>query len=150
VSRAGGFGTWGTATDVMNDDLEVLKATLREIKQLCDGRPFGVDILVHGKEGGVMDALIDVFAAGGARAFISGRGFPSPDVIAKFHARGMVVGSICGRVKHAREALKGGIDFLICQGSEGGGHTGEIPLGVLLPLTLDVVKVSHDKRSVCA
>ena len=34
--------------------------------RLCGGRPFGVDILVHGSDGGVMKQLIDIFAEGKA------------------------------------------------------------------------------------
>jgi hypothetical protein len=38
---------------------------MQEMKRLCKGKPFGVDILVHGSDGGVMQQLIDVFAEGG-------------------------------------------------------------------------------------
>jgi enoyl-[acyl-carrier protein] reductase II len=75
----------------------------------------------------------------GAKAFISGRGFPRKDVIEKFHAKGMVVGMIAGKVKHAVEAVAGGVDFVVVQGHEGGGHTGEIALTVLLPQIVDAV-----------
>jgi len=44
-----------------------LLAEIKRISQLCNGKPFGVDILVHGAEGGVMKQLIDAFADGGAK-----------------------------------------------------------------------------------
>ena len=139
VGRAGGFATFGAAVSVSNDGPEELRAQLREIRALCGGAPYGVDLLVHGAEGGVMPQLIKVFAEEGARAFISGRGFPRRDVIDKFHAAGMVVGAIAGKVSHATRAAAEGVDFVIVQGAEGGGHTGAIALSVLLPLVVDAV-----------
>jgi enoyl-[acyl-carrier protein] reductase II len=88
---------------------------------MCDGTPFGVDILVHGSDGGVMIQLIDAFANGGARAFVSGKGNPSARVVKLFHERNMLVGSICGKLSHAKSAMNAGLDFVIVQGAEGGG-----------------------------
>jgi enoyl-[acyl-carrier protein] reductase II len=139
VSNAGGFGTWGSAVDVKNKGPEELLAEVKEISRLCGGRPFGVDILVHGGDGGVMKQLIDIFADGGARAFISGKGFPKPQTIKLFHDRGMLVASIAGRLDHAVKAVEAGVDFVIVQGYEAGGHTGEVALGVLLPQVVDAV-----------
>jgi len=139
VSNAGGFGTWGSAVDVKNKGPDELLSELKDISQLCGGRPFGVDILVHGADGGVMKQLIDIFAQGGAKAFISGKGFPRREVIEMFHDRGMVVGSIAGRVSHAVNAVQAGVDFVVVQGYEAGGHTGEVALSVLLPQIVDEV-----------
>jgi len=139
VSNAGGFGTWGSAVDVKNKGPEELLQEMKEIGQLCNDKPFGVDILVHGADGGVMKELIDIFAAGGARAFISGKGCPRPQVIEMFHERGMIVASIAGKVDHAIRAVENGVDFIVVQGYEAGGHTGEIALSVLLPQVVDAV-----------
>jgi enoyl-[acyl-carrier protein] reductase II len=49
------------------------------------------------------------------------------------------VGSICGKVSHAQSAVRAGVDFVIVQGAEGGGHTGNVGLSVLLPLVVDEV-----------
>jgi NAD(P)H-dependent flavin oxidoreductase YrpB (nitropropane dioxygenase family) len=76
------------------------------------------DILVSGAEGGVMKQLIDAFADGGAKAFISGKGVPSRNVIDAFHSRKMLVGSIAGKVSHATRAVELGVDFVIVQGCE--------------------------------
>jgi len=139
VSNAGGFGTWGSSIDITKNGPEEIEEQVREISRMCNGRPFGVDTLVHGSDGGVMLPLIDAFAKGGARAYISGKGFPRRDVIEAFHARSMLVGSIAGKISHALKAVEAGIDFVIVQGSEGGGHTGEIALSVLLPQVVDAV-----------
>jgi len=139
VSRSGGFGTLGSAVMVRSGP-EELRKELAEVKALCRGKPFGVDILVPGSgEGGVMNQIADIIIESGAKAFISGLGFPRPEIIEKFHKGGVLVGTVSGRVKHAERAVKGGVDFVIAQGSEAGGHTGEISLSVLLPQIIDAV-----------
>jgi len=140
VSKAGGYGVWGSAVSVKDSSPEKLAEELREIRDMCEGKPFGVDLLVHGSDGGVMKELIDVFADSGATAFISGRGFPRKAVVDAFHSRGILVGSVAGKVKHAVGAVEAGVDFVIAQGSEGGGHTGTITSSVLIPHVVDSVK----------
>lgn len=139
VSREGGFGTFGSALDVANNTPDQLLKEIQDINSKCAGTPFGVDILVHGADGGVMIELIDAFAKGGAKVFVSGKGNPSPKVIGLFHERGMLVGSICGKLAHAKGAVKSGVDFVIVQGAEGGGHTGQVALSALLPQVVDEV-----------
>ena len=139
VSKAGGYGVFGSAIAVANEEPEKLEELIRGIGKQCEGKPFGVDVLVHGAEGGVMKQLIEVFANGGAGCFVSGKGVPRKDVIEMFHSKGMTVASIAGRVDHATRAVELGVDFVVVQGSEGGGHTGEVFTTVLLPQILDAV-----------
>jgi len=139
VTNAGGFGVFGSAIDVANKGPDELLEHIQSISRKCGGRPFGVDILVHGAGGGVMKQLIDAFAAGGAKLFVSGKGVPRREVIDQFHAKGMLVASIAGKVSHATRAAELGVDFVIVQGSEGGGHTGAVGLSVLLPQVVDAV-----------
>ena len=47
-----------------------------------------------------------------------------------------------GHPKHVPKALEAGVDIICAQGSEGGGHTGEVPSSVLIPACVDAVK-SH-------
>ena len=74
VSNAGGYGVWGSAVSVKDSSPEMWRKELEEIRDMCNGKPFGVDLLVYGADGGVMKELIDVFAESGASCFISGRG----------------------------------------------------------------------------
>jgi enoyl-[acyl-carrier protein] reductase II len=139
VSGAGGFGTLGSAVMVRSGPDE-LRNELAEVREKCKGKPFGVDILVPGSgEGGVMNQIADIIIESGAKAFISGLGFPRPEIIEKFHKGGVLVGTVSGRVKHAQRAVKAGVDFVVAQGTEAGGHTGEIALSVLLPQIIDAV-----------
>lgn len=148
VSNAGGFGTWGSAIDVKNKGPDELLDEIKNIQTMCNGNSFGVDILVHGAEGGVMKKLIEIFAKGGAKVFVSGKGFPRKDVIETFHSYGMLVASIAGKVSHAIKAVKTGVDFVIVQGCEGGGHTGEVALSVLLPQVVDAIRKLKSEKTI--
>jgi NAD(P)H-dependent flavin oxidoreductase YrpB (nitropropane dioxygenase family) len=66
-------------------------------------------------------------------------GTPPADVVAEIQATGRLVGALCGSVKHALAHKEAGLDFIIAQGSEGGGHTGDIGSIVLWPQVIDAV-----------
>jgi NAD(P)H-dependent flavin oxidoreductase YrpB (nitropropane dioxygenase family) len=58
-------------------------------------------------------------------------------VVEECHARGVKVISIVGRASHARTAIRNGTDIVVVQGTEGGGHTGDIGLITLLAEVLE-------------
>jgi len=66
-------------------------------------------------------------------------GTPPDDVIAKVQGAGLLIGALAGSVKHALNHKAAGLDFIICQGSEGGGHTGDVGSIVLWPEVIDAV-----------
>ena len=66
-------------------------------------------------------------------------GTPPDDVIAKVHGQGMLIAALAGSVKHALNHKAAGVDIVICQGSEGGGHTGDVGSIVLWPEVIDAV-----------
>jgi NAD(P)H-dependent flavin oxidoreductase YrpB (nitropropane dioxygenase family) len=67
-------------------------------------------------------------------------GTPPADVIETIHQSGRLVAALCGSVKHARAHKEAGVDLVIAQGTEGGGHTGEIGSMVLWPEVIDAVR----------
>jgi len=73
------------------------------------------------------------------RAFANALGTPPAEVIAEIQATGRLVGALCGSVKQALSHKTAGIDFIIAQGTEGGGHTGEIGSIVLWPEVIEAV-----------
>jgi NAD(P)H-dependent flavin oxidoreductase YrpB (nitropropane dioxygenase family) len=73
------------------------------------------------------------------RALANALGTPPADVIKELQSSGRLVGALCGSVKHALGHKEAGIDFIIAQGTEGGGHTGEIGSMVLWPEVIDAV-----------
>ncbi len=66
-------------------------------------------------------------------------GTPPPDVIDSVHEKGKLIAALCGSASQAARHKAAGVDIIIAQGTEGGGHTGEIGSMVLWPEVLDVL-----------
>ncbi|HEV7791940.1 MAG TPA: nitronate monooxygenase [Pseudonocardia sp.] len=66
-------------------------------------------------------------------------GSPPPDVLARAHDAGIPVAALAGTAAHARRHVDAGVDVVVAQGYEAGGHTGEIATMVLLPEVVDAV-----------
>ncbi len=66
-------------------------------------------------------------------------GSPPKDVIDQAHAAGVQVAALAGAAKHALSHVANGVDIIIAQGYEAGGHTGEIASMVLTPEIVDAV-----------
>jgi NAD(P)H-dependent flavin oxidoreductase YrpB (nitropropane dioxygenase family) len=66
-------------------------------------------------------------------------GTPPKDVIDRVHSTGRLVAALCGRVHQAVRHKEAGVDIVIAQGTEGGGHTGEIGSMVLWPQIIEAV-----------
>ncbi len=71
------------------------------------------------------------------RLIANALGTPPPDVIEQIHESGRLVAALCGRPKQAIAHKKAGVDIIIAQGTEGGGHTGDIGSVVLWPEVID-------------
>ena len=66
-------------------------------------------------------------------------GSPPVDVIEKAHEHGVKVAALAGAAKHALSHVTNGVDVIVAQGYEAGGHTGEIASMVLTPEIVDAV-----------
>jgi NAD(P)H-dependent flavin oxidoreductase YrpB (nitropropane dioxygenase family) len=66
-------------------------------------------------------------------------GSPPADVVARAHDQDVLVAALAGSARHARKHAEGGIDIVVAQGYEAGGHTGEIASMVLTPEVVDAV-----------
>ncbi|HTO72083.1 MAG TPA: nitronate monooxygenase family protein [Myxococcota bacterium] len=73
------------------------------------------------------------------RLIANALGTPPKDVIDQVHQSGRLVAALCGRVHQAVRHAQSGIDIVIAQGTEGGGHTGEIGSVVLWPQVIEAV-----------
>jgi len=133
VSEAGGYGTLGMATA----SPEQIRDEMRKVRSLTD-KPFGVDLLAALPE--TVNAAIDIIIEEGASSFIAGLGVPGP-VIRRCHDAGLKVMVVCGKVKHALAAEDAGCDAVVAQGTEAGGHTGQVAGISLIPQTVDAVDI---------
>jgi NAD(P)H-dependent flavin oxidoreductase YrpB (nitropropane dioxygenase family) len=66
-------------------------------------------------------------------------GSPPKDVIDQAHEHGVKVAALAGKAVHAQRHVNNGVDVIVAQGYEAGGHTGEIATMVLVPEVVDAV-----------
>jgi len=131
VSEAGGFGCLGASTMGHEEMVEEIAATAA----LTD-KPFGVDLLTAAPQD--MAAKVAAMIDGGASVFVAGLGVPR-EVVDQCHEGGLLVVNMCGKVSHAVSAVEAGCDVVVAQGTEAGGHTGQIATMALVPQVVDAV-----------
>jgi NAD(P)H-dependent flavin oxidoreductase YrpB (nitropropane dioxygenase family) len=125
VSEAGGLGVVG-ASFVPPDKLEAIIRKAREISS----KPIGINLLLHATEERIDEVLAaepEVFSTAWSRS--------DQDlavIFAKAHERGSRVMHMVARVEDAIRAAEAGADVVVAQGSEGGGHIGEIGTAVIV------------------
>ena len=73
------------------------------------------------------------------KLLVNALGPPPKDIIDLAHSRGIKVAALTGAVEHALKQKEQGVDIIIAQGTEAGGHTGEIGSMVLIPDIVDAV-----------
>ena len=83
--------------------------------------------------------LIEVSLAHPIRLIASALGTPPPLMVEKAKAAGIPVAALVGTAEHARRQVAAGVDLIVAQGGEAGGHTGEISTMVLVPEVVDTV-----------
>lgn len=85
-------------------------------------------------------AHVDIALAHPIKLIVNALGPPPPDVIEAAHKQGVKVAALVGTVAQARKQVEAGVDIIVAQGTEAGGHTGEIGSMVLVPDVVDAVK----------
>jgi enoyl-[acyl-carrier protein] reductase II len=131
VSEAGGIGTFGAApmsTELLVEEMAKVRA--------ATSKPFGVDLLTASPDS--IARNIRAVIEGGASIYVAGLGVPR-EIIDELHRHNILVGSVCGKVRHAVAAAESGCDFVIAQGTEAGGHTGQIATMALVPQVVDAI-----------
>jgi len=148
VSNAGGIGSFGG----VSMSPEALRKEIKFTKELLQpGKPFGVDLLlpkVGGSArktnkdytGGALEQMIDIIIEEKVTLFVSAVGVPDKWVVDKLHAAGIVCGNMIGAPHHVPKCLEVGMDLIIAQGTEAGGHTGDIATLPLIPQCVDLCR----------
>jgi len=132
TSAAGGLGILASATMTLPE----LRTAIGEVKDRTD-KNFGVNLRTDQPDiGDRIDLLIreHVKVASFAQA-------PSRDIVAKLKDAGIVTMPTVGARRHAEKVAEWGVDAVIAQGAEGGGHTGNVPTSLLLPQVVDAVDI---------
>ena len=131
TASAGGLGLIASATM----DFGQLRTAIAQVKRTTTN-PFGVNLRADAADiGDRIKLLIDeqVKVASFAQA-------PKETLIGQLHAGGVLVVPSIGAKRHAEKVLEWGVDAVLVQGGEGGGHTGSVPTTILLPQVVDAVQ----------
>jgi NAD(P)H-dependent flavin oxidoreductase YrpB (nitropropane dioxygenase family) len=83
--------------------------------------------------------LWEVASAHPVKMYAVALGTPPPHLLDKAHEQGAIVGALVGAVVHAERQKAAGVDYVVAQGTEAGGHCGEISTMVLVPDVVDVM-----------
>ena len=130
TANAGALGIIASATM----DFDQLKQSISEVKSRTN-KPFGVNLRADSAD--VKDRIALMIDEGVKVASFAQA--PKPDLIARLKDAGVVVIPSIGAKRHAEKVLEWGVDAVLVQGGEGGGHTGSVPTTVLLPQVVDAV-----------
>ena len=133
VSNAGGLGVIGAAgisPDQMRDEI-------RQTRELTD-KPFAVDLLAPIPD--MMRPYMPILLEEKVKIFVAGLAVPT-EFVQTMKDHGMKIVVMCGKVHHGEKAQAAGADVVVAQGTEAGGHTGEIGLMSLLPQMINAVRL---------
>jgi len=130
TSAAGGFGILAGVTMTPDQFADAV----RTVKERTDA-PFGANFRADQPD---LDDRVDLCVREGVR-LVSFAGAPTKDAIGRLHDAGVLVMPTVGARRHAEKMLGWGVDAVIAQGGEGGGHTGTVPTSLLLPQVVDAV-----------
>jgi enoyl-[acyl-carrier protein] reductase II len=145
VSAAGGLGMIGAASLSPPE----LRDEIRKVRGLTD-RPFGVDILFAtiGRPADddrtvrftrEVEAQIEVVFEESVPIVASGLGTPG-SIVPRAHAAGMKVLALVGTTRAAKRVAASGVDVVVAQGYDAGGHTGRVGSLTLVPAVVDAVE----------
>lgn len=132
TSSAGGLGILASAT-MTYDELVV---AIDEVRSRTD-KPFGVNMRTDQPD---IDKRVDLLIEKGVRVASFAQA-PSKDTIARLKDGGVLTMPTIGARRHAEKVAEWGVDAVIAQGAEGGGHTGTVPTSLLIPQVVDTVDI---------
>ncbi len=132
VSKAGGLGiiAGGTAP------VDLIRAEIRKAKQLTD-KPFGVNIMLLSE---FADDIANMVCEEGVKVVTTGAGAPGK-YMDLWKSYGIKVIPVVPSVAIAKRMVRSGADAVIAEGTESGGHVGELTTMVLVPQVVDAVEV---------
>ena len=132
VSNAGGLGLIGAGG--MNVDM--LRENIRICKSLTD-RPFGVNLMLMHPQ---VDEMAELIVEEGVKVVTTGAGNPSK-YIPMWKENSMIIMPVVSAVALAKKMESLGVDAVIAEGTESGGHVGEMTTMTLVPQVVDAVSI---------
>lgn len=130
TAEAGGLGILASATMTYDE----LVAAIADVRARTD-KPFGVNMRTDVADVG---DRITLMIENGVRVASFAQA-PNPALVDRCRSAGLVVMPTIGARRHAEKVAEWGVDAVIAQGGEGGGHTGTVPTSLLTPAVVDAV-----------
>jgi NAD(P)H-dependent flavin oxidoreductase YrpB (nitropropane dioxygenase family) len=130
TSAAGGLGILASATMTY----EQLSSSIRSIRERTN-QPFGVNLRTDHAE---IDRFVELMVRERIRVASFAQA-PNAAIVARLRDAGIVTMPTIAAPRHAEKVAALGVDAMIAQGHEGGGHTGPIPTSLLLPRVTTLV-----------
>ncbi|WP_195854583.1 enoyl-[acyl-carrier-protein] reductase FabK [Aerococcus sanguinicola] len=132
VSNAGALGVIGTG----HDPVELVQEKVEKMQALTD-KPFAVNVMLLNAH---VDDLVDYLCQSGVKIVTTGAGSPGK-YMKRFKAAGIKVIPVAASVALAKRMAREGVDALIVEGMESGGHIGKLTTMALVPQVVDAVDI---------
>ncbi|UUE23173.1 nitronate monooxygenase [Rhodococcus qingshengii] len=132
TTKAGGLGIIAGAMLTYDE----LVSAIDYVKDRTD-QPFGVNLRANQDD---IDRRIKLLIRSGVK-IASFALAPNQALIGRLKDAGLVVVPSIGARRHAEKVAAWGVDAVVVQGGEGGGHTGAVPTSLLLPQVVDAVDI---------
>ncbi|KAA9301814.1 MULTISPECIES: enoyl-[acyl-carrier-protein] reductase FabK [Aerococcus] len=132
VSNAGALGVIGTG----HDSVEIVQQKVEKMQALTD-KPFAVNVMLLNAH---VDELVDYLCQSGVKIVTTGAGSPAK-YMKRFKAAGIKVIPVVASVALAKRMAREGVDALIVEGMESGGHIGKLTTMALVPQVVDAVDI---------
>ncbi len=127
---------------VPEEHIAFAKRILREnnVPELPEGEKHEGDFLVRSTSATARLHIEEALRHKNVRVIANALGAPPADVVRQIKDSGRLLIGLSGKPEHARRHVAAGVDIVVAQGSEGGGHTGEIGSVVLWPEIVNAVR----------
>jgi len=132
VSKAGGLGIIGAG----NAPKDVIKEEIRKVKEITDNN-FAVNIMLLSP---FVDDIVDLVIEEEVPVVTTGAGNPGK-YIERFKKNNIKVVPVVSSVALAKRLVRTGVDAVIAEGNEAGGHIGDLTTMTMLPQIIDAVEV---------
>jgi len=132
VSEAGGLGIIGTGYW----KADKVREEIHHAREVTD-KPFGVNVMLLSRH---IREVFDVVIEEGVKVVATGAGDPSP-FIDELHSHGILVIPVVPSVGLAKMMEKKGVDAVVAEGMESGGHIGSLTTMTLIPQVVDAVDI---------
>ena len=132
VSNAGGLGIISS----INTSTDAVREEVRKCRQMTD-KPFGVNIMLQAPNA---DEIAEMVVAEGVKIVTTGAGSPAK-YVEMWKAAGIKIIPVVGSVALALKMERLGVDAVVAEGAESGGHVGELHTMPLVPQVVDAVSI---------